>query len=427
MFENQEKPDHKETMWERKISNPFFEFIPRPLSIGYITLILIPILFGYFILGDDVNIYWWIAYTITIGLIPLFVLMHLVFPKQERADRLIKLHNELTSLVGKDNEKLTLKEVNSIYDQVKQVHDSRSSIYYVFPLILLTVIEAIGFFVIFTHYTPLIPNLIIDEFVFSVPNSILFGFFGGWIYSLYSILSRYRTSDISTGLIFSLTFQIFFSGISAYFILQLLEVSPSTSSALAFAIGFIPYSDSTEWIQNKANSMLVTGKQEFFSNERRVALERDNLIYVPGLSKLDIRRLNEEGVFTVQQLAFANPLSLYYVTTYDLFSIVMWVNEAYLRTYVTDDIALKLASIGIRGATSLNVSEIVQNKNNDDLLKINPDSFSIEMAKLMGQPVELTKFLFKKAEHDRKIIFLKALIEISTEKDTEEDNESSEK
>ena len=75
------------------------------------------------------------------------------------------------------------------------------------------------------------------------------------------------------------------------------------------------------------------------------------MTYIDGIAQVQ-ERLAEAGVFSAQQLAFADPLRILVRTNFDFKVILDWVDQAFLVCYVRDK-RPKLALLGIRGAIEL--------------------------------------------------------------------------
>ena len=225
-----------------------------------------------------------------------------------------------------------------------------------------------------------------------IPISVLIGFTGGWFYSLYSIVNRYRTGDIPPGLIIQLAYQMLFSGIVAYFATTL---SPEiTDQVVAFCVGFIPYADLATYLRVTGSARLgISGAKTPKEVEADTSLRT-----FEWMSSKDIARLEEEEIQTIEHLAMANPISLYLVTSYQMSQIVEWINIAYLRRLIDQDIANKLKPMGILGA--IGVSRVQANSN---------QNFIKSLAEAFGKKQPHINNLVQTLATDPKVSFLNKL------------------
>jgi hypothetical protein len=89
------------------------------------------------------------------------------------------------------------------------------------------------------------------------------------------------------------------------------------------------------------------------SRARCSAVPDQALDSIQGLSPEHRERLAEEGIATVQNLALGNPLILHLRTAYHMGLLIDWIDQAYLRCFVTAEVAGQLRPMGIRGAVEM--------------------------------------------------------------------------
>src|SRR5262249_51883272 len=126
------------------------------------------------------------------------------------------------------------------------------------------------------------------------------------------------------------------------------------TSWLAFAAGFVPYAELTDWLRHTAQTWLGASAQaEQGGTAAGRPLWSQKLETLQGVAPAHRERLGEEGILTIENLALANPLSLALVTSYSMAQIIDWIDQAYLRLYSSDEAAVKLAARGILGGIEL--------------------------------------------------------------------------
>jgi hypothetical protein len=320
-------------------------------------------------------ILWWFSFIVVVGLIPGFVVSYLRFPARTRYARMEEVINHMehaveTLLASATAAQSRAAQINAATAVLAQSRNSMlqrfQDLYhwknYILPLGFLTVVLGVGFFLIFSSAYPLYKLQELDQLLLNIPKPVFYGFAGGYFFALYSIVNRYRSSDIPPGLVLQLGYQVLFSGGVAYFASTL---SPDLMEAsVAFAAGFLPYGELTSWLRLQAQTRLGTsgasgvpasgeapGGGGAVSAQKQPGLE--SLAELQGMSAANRERLGEESILRIQNLAFANPLALYLVTSYQMSQIIDWIDQAYLRMYVNGEVAARLTSIGIRGVIEL--------------------------------------------------------------------------
>jgi hypothetical protein len=249
----------------------------------------------------------------------------------------------------------------------------------------------------------LIINPSIDELIFIIPNEVFFGFMGGTLYALYSVVSRYRSTDIPPGLVLQLGYQIIISSAAAYFIVSI--IPEDAEIIVAFSVGFVPYADLAEWFRLTASSRLEKAKKVEPDPETVQLKEMEKLTYFRGMAREDCERLREEQIYTYQNLSIANPITLYLLTSFKLSQIVDWINQATLRTFVDSKTFEQLAPMGIHGAVGfyLKSKEILdKDKPNKALIKAIADAMG-------GVDDAVVCSLAKRLKYEPRVKFLAVL------------------
>lgn len=287
---------------------------------------------------------WWLLYLLCAGLIPVLVMAYLLYPAQTQRNRVDQLISRMTHAV---QEAGIEDEVQATRESIRETTEYRvDALYhpknYVLPVIFLMIVLTVGFFLIFSFYEPLAKMSWLGEMILDIPTTVKVGFIGGTFYALFAVVTRYRSTDIPPGLVLQLSFQIVFAAAIAY-----IASSPAegfVELAIAFGVGFVPYSDLTQWIRLRAQTRLGIALHEPGPLTR-------GLGEIQGITPHQRERLSEEGILSVQNLALSNPLVLTLGTTYPVSQIIDWINQASLRIYMSAEMADKLGRLGIRGIT----------------------------------------------------------------------------
>jgi hypothetical protein len=252
----------------------------------------------------------------------------------------------------------------------------------------------------FSAAQPLYKLVTLDELLMEIPPSVFYGFVGGALFALFSIINRYRSADIPPGLVLQLGYHVLLSAATAYFAMSL---SPAAvEPAVAFAVGFLPYGELAGWLRQTAQTRLGTTRvAPEVADAHRPGSE--DLSELQGLSPPHRERLAEEGIHTVQDLALANPLSLYLLCSFGISQIIDWIDQAYVRLYVSGEAARQLAPRGIRGVIELaEAHDSLQGKPaNDPLLA--------SLAQALGVDTAGASSLMERVARDPQVDLLRAM------------------
>lgn len=295
---------------------------------------------------------WWITYFLVVGLIPIILLLYLLFPAKARLKQTDEIINRVTRprLTSPDPEveQLIWRFIDNTKEKIKERYDYRN---YYFPLGFITFVLAIAFFLILSSGYPVFHFDTLDKLLLKIPATVFYGFIGGWFFALFAIIGRYESGDITSSLILHLTCQLLLSGGVAFFASTL--TAEFLDPGIAFAAGFVPYQDITDWLRLKFRQKFGIQQQEATDNRLPNRARVDSLTAVDGISTEHRERLREEDIRTIQNLAYTNPLYLYLITPYQMQRIIDWIDQAYLLLYVPVATVERLSAMGIRGVIEL--------------------------------------------------------------------------
>lgn len=178
------------------------------------------------------------------------------------------------------------------------------------------------------------------RFFVRFPPSFFFGVLGAYLWGLYDMLVRYRSMDLTPSSIHFVWLRMLVAGVLGYIVS--LGLMPDVAIAVAFGIGVFPLQTLQRFVTERAQRSLQFGEEE-------QPAEKADLHKLQGASRTVINRLGEEGIDSVEHLAFADPINLLLRTSIEWKVLLDLIDQAVLYAYVGDKIdALRLC--GIRGA-----------------------------------------------------------------------------
>lgn len=179
-------------------------------------------------------------------------------------------------------------------------------------------------------------------------------FLGGYLFVVRSLLRAVNNFDLSPGSFLSAALHLLFGVVTALVIVVGGVSSAITgmtgagfavavSTVAAFLIGFIPefglrtlYRVSRLWLFKRED-------QELYKSFQATPVE-----VVDGIDTEIRSRLAEFNIFSVQNLATANPIMLFVETPYGIYQSIDWVAQAQLFAAVGPKSVLALWKVGIR-------------------------------------------------------------------------------
>lgn len=193
-------------------------------------------------------------------------------------------------------------------------------------------------------------------------RGLVFTGYGIFVYTLVVLLHRMHAGALSAEFLMSASLRVttmmligFMVGEMDLFSQQRESFAPTSTggastlggdiSLLAvfvyFAIGAFPFWG-YEALRARARKVL----------QPSIAAEKLPLEYVDGLDEMIIERLEELGITNAQHLATVDPVFLTLRTTYPLFRVVDWIDQAILITHLRGQTVIA-RGLGIRGAMDL--------------------------------------------------------------------------
>jgi hypothetical protein len=269
---------------------------------------------------------------------------------------------------------------------------------YVLPIIMNVVVIALGIMIgMVLAKVPFALPSGVGDLVRTAPITLSLGFGGAYIQSLYDTLRRCRESDLSAYSLHFTWVHMVLASILAPLVSK--AFAPEVGQFVSFGLGLFPLKDTFEYARNMAKKKL------------EISLEPEEVKGLPmglveGLNKKVVDRLDEEGITSIVDLAYSDPIKLFLKTNYPWAWVIDVMDQALLINYIGAKIEA-LRPIGIRGSIEMSVlGEPVPTPNIGTLIGIAAKrmDFTPDEARSLGQTmyadeqVDLIWQLFKPNE-----------------------------
>jgi hypothetical protein len=208
--------------------------------------------------------------------------------------------------------------------------------HYVVPLMLLTVLTATS---VFAGVRTLQWWQHVSPGAFAMSPIMASAMAGGFTWVIGDVLSRLRRRDLTAADVYNLSFRILIAGPFGWTLAQL--AAPAVGVPLAFLLGAFPTSVLFTIARRLAATKLGVGDDPVSG-----ALELESL---QSVTKTNAERYYDEGISTIVQLAYADPIDLTVRTNFDFNYVVDCISQALLWIYVGDHLKL-MALYSLRGA-----------------------------------------------------------------------------
>ena len=214
---------------------------------------------------------------------------------------------------------------------------------YAWPVLWFTALAAVGWALTFRTIFPGFAALQGADGLW--PASFAYGFIGAYLACVLALIDGFRRYDLEPSLYYGVSFRIMFASFTAYVISRSGVFATDFTPLVAFGIGLFPLESTWSFITERAAKAIGTAEPE-----KQTGTE---LAKIQGLADLRNRqRLIDVGITTIQGLATADPLLLFFQTTFPLRTVVDMIDKAILYLYLGDDVE-KLRKHGINGVIEL--------------------------------------------------------------------------
>jgi hypothetical protein len=212
---------------------------------------------------------------------------------------------------------------------------------YLWPVSLITVLSGLGWYFALSHFYP---DAGTAQFANLIPASFVWGFVGAFLASLLSIIDEFRKYSLVPSTYYSLIYRLLFSSTAAFLVGRLISRDAFPLLA-AFGIGLFPVEKTWDFITEKTAQLVGAAKPEGELGAELGAVQ--------GLEdSRNRRKLVDIGITSVQSLATADPLFVFFQTTFPIRSVVDMIDKAILYLYIGDKVK-DLRSHGINGVIEL--------------------------------------------------------------------------
>lgn len=277
---------------------------------------------------------------------------------------------------------------------------------YLWPVALMTLLSSVGWFFALRGISLDSSSLDVNN---PVPVTFIWGFVGAFFASFLSIIDDFRKYSLTPSSYYSLVYRLVFSSTAAFLIGLPFPTFPSIA---AFGIGLFPVEKTWKVISEKTAQWVDAGESEGELGADLAAIQ--------GLEdSRNRRKLVDIGITSVQSLATADPLFVFFQTTFPIRTIVDMIDKAILYLYIGPKVN-ELRSHGINGvielvalakliektpayragngAATVRFSKFFEEVNADQLLK--------DVATVLGQSVDELKAFIYNMYYDPVLMFI---------------------
>jgi hypothetical protein len=246
------------------------------------------------------------------------------------------------------------RQLSSPIDKLFNLYYQESN--YIYPLIVSFVITtAFSAITLVRIQIPLLGMpLQVENLIQRLPGYIFAAVGMTFVMSIYDMLIRYRTINLSPISIHFIWWRLISAPLLAFFLTLIL--SDNLKMLAGLIVGILPTRELLEIIASMARKVL---NQQASSS----TAEGPTLQNIQGMTIGVIEALNDEGIFSTSNLAMADPIKLLMRTNLDWKFILDIIDRAILFNYLGAKYS-GLAPSGIRGAIELAVVQL--NLGSDD-------------------------------------------------------------
>ena len=163
-----------------------------------------------------------------------------------------------------------------------------------------------------------------------LPKEAVFALTGAYVWSLFELADRARRRDLTPDELFDVSIRYLFA-LPIGYVGATLSID-SVDGAFAFAASAFPLRDIRRWIRKRALEKMKLEETAKLESTRAGYLTQ----VVDGLSPDTVARLEEIGIVTFTDLAYADPIRIMVKAGFSLRHIIQWMDHAMLAIYALD-------------------------------------------------------------------------------------------
>jgi len=222
----------------------------------------------------------------------------------------------------------------------KDFHKLYGRRHYILPLVLMALISGIGIWIT-ARFLQGSEGFLADSVESSLPIAIS-AFLGAYAWVLYDQFSRFRSGDFTSHDVYAAVYRFLIAiplGVSLAIFAR-----PEVGMGMAFLLAAFPTTTLFTFARRLVSKNLGLGEGK---EDGQLELEK-----LQSIGRSNAERYLDEGVSTIAELAWANPIDLMVRTNRELNFVIDSISQALLWVYLEDGVK-KLYPLSLRGAQEI--------------------------------------------------------------------------
>jgi hypothetical protein len=209
------------------------------------------------------------------------------------------------------------------------------------PVLVFIVLSSLGWLFVLHRLAPGMSALHVSTAIF--PDAWAFGFVGAYLACILTFFDAFRRYDLDPSVYYSASYRLMFASLVAYLVSAILQ--PNAVPLIAFGIGLFPLQQTWNFITERvAKAAGTTPAEQQLGEELAKIQELEH--------QHNRQKLLDVGITTIQALATADPLLVFFQTSMPLRTVIDLMDKAILYLYIADKTA-DLRMHGLNGAIEL--------------------------------------------------------------------------
>lgn len=173
-------------------------------------------------------------------------------------------------------------------------------------------------------------------------------FIGAYVWSVWNVLRRIMTSDLTPGAFYSVSLRIIFASLIALTLHHFLDAVPDQTWGRDVAKGLLPVIAFLTGLFPERALDYMRDRIKIFRHRPTSEADQFPLAMIEGINDFKRIRLSEIGIDNAQNLATSNPIELVLKTPYKIQQIVDWTAQAQLFVIFKAERMKKLRDSAVR-------------------------------------------------------------------------------